>query len=173
MKRHLLVLNEVSAFRVLANVVLRRRIFIVAIIPFVHQLTNPLTRFGRWAARHHLAHPLEELSEDMPWTEGLPGRGVHNDVHHRIEPQLRRRFDTAEEDSELGHLAYAMRKAVTDYTTAVTQILLVVEWLEAQRIDDWTLSYAPNHFFWVYEAYYARPPSQGRQGPTWSCVIAT
>lgn len=171
MKRHLLVLNEVSAFRVLANVILRRRIFIVAIIPSVHQLTNPLTRFAEWATRRGLVYPLETLSPTLPWTEGLPGRGVHNDVHHRIEDRLRRRFDVAEDDPALGHLGYAMRKAVTDYTTAVTQILLAVEWLEAQGLDDWTLSYAPGHFFWAYDAYYGRAPSQGRPPKIWPRTI--
>jgi hypothetical protein len=127
--------------------------FVVAVVPYVHQLTNSLDRLVAWMERKHFIFPLEELSPDLPWMEGWPGRGVFNDIHHRVEPALREEFDVCACES-LNHLSYAMRKAISDYTSSITRVLLVVEWLEKSQVTGWKLIAAPAHYHWVYSQYF-------------------
>ncbi|KAF0225651.1 MAG: hypothetical protein FD176_337 [Rhodospirillaceae bacterium] len=138
------VLSELSIWPLLADVVRRRPVTILGVWARLRLFAPVLNRLAALLVRLAWVDDIAEIP-GLPWHERMPGRGgFYNDVHHRAESELWRRFDLPADDPLAAQYSYAFRKATTGTVGSLTPIYLTVEWLSENRpADSWRLIGAP------------------------------
>jgi hypothetical protein len=138
------VLSELSIWPLLADVVRRRPVTILGVWARLRLFTPVLNRLAALLVRLARVDDIADIP-GLPWHERMPGRGgFYNDVHHRAESELWRRFDLPADDPLAAQYSYAFRKATTGTVGSLTPIYLTVEWLSENRpADSWRLIGAP------------------------------
>jgi hypothetical protein len=135
-----------------------RRPFYFKVAPLFLWMRGPLERLiSALERRGRVAH-VRELSERLPWIEGIPGRGWYNDLFQTIERRLHSHFGTDRAAPGADPVQYLSRKVLNYYANRQIETLLLCEWLDAnQDRDDWELVGAHANFGLLHEWYFDRP----------------
>jgi hypothetical protein len=138
------VLSECSVWGLLLDVLRGRDVTILGVWPRIKVMAPLLNRLVTLLTRLPHVNGIKDIP-DLPWHERVPGRGgFYNDVHHRAEAELRRRYDLPAHAPLAAENAYPFRKAVTSTVGTLVPIYLTVEWLAENRpLETWSLRGAP------------------------------
>lgn len=157
--KHCIVANELTILRMVWLGLRGREVYHVRTLPLVRMAAPLLDAVvGRLIGRG-LVKPLAAVSPDLPWIEGVPGRGIYNSVQLDIEDRLHDALGyRGRGDAFTARYGYALQKAVTDYTNAVVFVLLFAEWAGASLpAGSWVLEGAPRHLDLVHRLYFGGP----------------
>ncbi|MBT4933419.1 MAG: hypothetical protein HOL66_01545 [Rhodospirillaceae bacterium] len=161
-----LVLSETTLIPLLVFGLMRYEVHIVGVLPHTRFLRGPLRAVAALAFRLGLVRDVKAISADLSWIEGLPGDGRFNDIFQTVADRLAEIYPQPDAASAVAEYGYAMRKCLTDYTTDVISVLVLIKWVEENRQPDtWKLVGAPPLMGRVYQLYFDRePPFKGNGG---------
>ena len=119
------------------------------IILFCDPLFPPMSRvlecLRKILVSRGLSKSLADIFDDYPWPPNFPLE--KNYTHGLLEPILNRLQDSllpAQKCERLEKYSYEMRKAITDYSEKIKDLLLFINWIEATRdAGSWTVYGVP------------------------------
>lgn len=160
--QHLFVLTERTLPKFILLSILRRKPIFLFANSLFYFTGGILERFGGWMCQKGYAAPLASLSDDLPWVPSFPlERNLTSNVYPRIAEKTHQFFEFDLSSSRLAEYAYPFRKAVTDYTVKISDLTLLLEWLEKHGPDgSWKLYGAPPLSDVIYQAYLGRKPDK-------------
>ncbi len=105
----------------------------------------------RFLQRHNLAITKEQIDLDMPWIEGVPGRGFYSDVFAKAEKSAHLRFRVENIRNWTDGYDYPVRKAVSWWIGELTHIVLLLEWLSENcpKEGAWKIYGVPADVVWL------------------------
>jgi hypothetical protein len=169
---HFFILDEISLFQAFLFLALSRRVCIIDAQARLRVLDKLLKRFMAFLWRRFPGSKPENALPDMPWYEGDPAGNSIDNFHKAIEDALHAALPALAPAHRLGEYAYPMKKAVTDYTGAVTPVLAIIEWFEgAHPVQAFAVHGASPHLGRIYEMYFGRHPSFTRTQRTPSARV--
>jgi len=138
-----LVLSETTAAHLLWAGWRGRPACIAAVLPYLRASTGILERLAAWAIRRGWARPIDDA---LPVHDRYPGDSLFLPLHPELETKLHQLLRVDRPNAVECEYAYALRKALSDYTQVNLLLLGIISWAARHWPEGgWRLRGAPRH----------------------------